>query len=75
MPNYSGDLLADWEAFLEAAWQKGGKWIQANFTPVMLNSKRQEIVMAINRHKSDENADLLEFVENMRKDIDISDLL
>lgn len=75
MPNFSGDYLADWEAFLEAAWTKGGKWIQSNFTPTVLNSKRMEIVIAINYHRTQEDPELLKFVENLGKDIDILDLL
>ncbi|NBW19275.1 MAG: hypothetical protein EBR82_66000 [Caulobacteraceae bacterium] len=44
--------------FLQAAWEHGGKWYQANFTPCILNSKRQELMAAFARYKAKNEPDM-----------------
>ena len=56
LPNASGSL-DDWHVFLQAAWEHGGKWYQANFTPCILNSKRQELMAAFARYKAKNEPD------------------
>jgi len=51
MPNASGDLLADWQAYLDAAWQYGDKFIKGNFTPAVLYTQATKIVAAVNRQR------------------------
>jgi hypothetical protein len=51
MPSASGDLLADWQAYLEAAWQYGDKFIKGNFTPAVLYTQATKIVAAVNRQR------------------------
>jgi len=50
--------LDDWHVFLQAAWEHGGKWYQANFTPRILNSKRQELMAAFARYKAKNEPDM-----------------
>jgi hypothetical protein len=57
LPKASGSL-DDWQVFLQAAWEHGGKWYQANFTPCMLNSKRQELMSAFARYKAKNEPDM-----------------
>ena len=57
LPNATGSL-DDWHVFLQAAWEHGGKWYQANFTPCILNSKRQELMAAFARYKAKNEPDM-----------------
>jgi hypothetical protein len=57
LPNASGSL-DDWQVFLQAAWEHGGKWYQSNFTPCILNSKRQELMAAFARYKAKNEPDM-----------------
>ena len=57
LPNASGSL-DDWQVFLQASWEHGGKWYQANFTPCILNSKRQELMAAFARYKAKNEPDM-----------------
>ena len=57
LPNATGSL-EDWQVFLQAAWEHGGKWYQANFTPCILNSKRQELMAAFARYKAKNEPDM-----------------
>ena len=57
LPKASGSL-DDWQVFLQAAWEHGGKWYQANFTPCILNSKRQELMAAFARYKAKNEPDM-----------------
>ena len=50
MPN-AGDPLTDWQAYLDAAWQHGDKFIRGNFEPTILYSKAKTIVIAVNKHR------------------------
>ena len=50
--------LDDWQVFLQAAWEHGGKWYQANFTPRILNSKRQELMAAFAKHRAKNEPDM-----------------
>ena len=47
----AGDPLNDWTAYLDAAWQHGDKFIKANFTPTILQTKSLSIVYAVNKHR------------------------
>jgi hypothetical protein len=47
----AGDPLTDWQAFLNAAWTHGDKFIKGNFTPCILHSKSQSIMYAVNKHR------------------------
>ena len=47
----AGDPLTDWQAYLDAAWQHGDKFIKANFTPTILQTKSLSIVYAVNKHR------------------------
>lgn len=57
LPNATGSL-DDWHVFLQAAWEHGGKWYQSNFTPCILNSKRQELMAAFARYKAKNEPDM-----------------
>jgi DNA-binding PadR family transcriptional regulator len=57
LPNASGSL-DDWHVFLQAAWEHGGKWYQSNFTPCILNSKRQELMAAFAQYKAKNEPDM-----------------
>ncbi len=57
LPNATGSL-EDWQVFLQAAWEHGGKWYQSNFTPCILNSKRQELMAAFARYKAKNEPDM-----------------
>jgi hypothetical protein len=57
LPKATGSL-EDWQVFLQAAWEHGGKWYQANFTPCILNSKRQELMSAFARYKAKNEPDM-----------------
>jgi hypothetical protein len=57
LPNATGSL-DDWQVFLQAAWEHGGKWYQSNFTPCILNSKRQELMAAFARYKAKNEPDM-----------------
>ena len=47
----AGDPLTDWQAYLDAAWQHGDKFIRGNFEPTILYSKAKTIVIAVNKHR------------------------
>ena len=47
----AGDPLNDWQAFLNAAWTHGDKFIRGNFEPTILYSKAKTIVIAVNKHR------------------------
>ncbi len=47
----AGDPLNDWQAYLDAAWQHGDKFIKGNFEPTILYSKAQSIIIAVNKHR------------------------
>ena len=47
----AGDPLNDWTVYLDAAWQHGDKFIKANFTPTILQTKSISIVYAVNKHR------------------------
>jgi hypothetical protein len=70
MPNASGDLLADWTAYLEAAWQYGDKFIRGNFTPAVLYTQATKIVAAVNRQRMQQIE-----LERALQASDINDLL
>jgi hypothetical protein len=57
LPNASGSV-DDWQVSLQAAWEHGGKWYQSNFTPCILNSKRQELMAAFARYKAKNEPDM-----------------
>lgn len=57
LPKASGSL-DDWQVFLQAAWEHGGKWYQSNFTPCILNSKRQELMAAFAQYKAKNEPDM-----------------
>ena len=47
----AGDPLNDWQAYLDAAWTHGDKFIRGNFEPTILYSKAKTIVIAVNKHR------------------------
>lgn len=47
----AGDPLNDWTVYLDAAWTHGDKFIKANFTPTILQTKSLSIVYAVNKHR------------------------
>lgn len=47
----AGDPINDWQAYLDAAWTHGDKFIRGNFEPTILYSKAKTIVIAVNKHR------------------------